>query len=317
MSIKATLAGICHSIKIPRACYPAKKVLIVEGGGMRGIFAAGALHAFSDRGYFPWKLIIGTSAGAITATVYAAGQIHLLRDVFFTDLLSGNFVQLSNLFRSSKHVIDLDRLVEKLFHHDEALNLRALRRGCPVLVTATRFHTEKPPETVFLHSKKDDLRQALKASAALPIFYSGFVTCSNQQLLDGGILNAIPYSKALKMGYREEDILVVVTRKKGFRKRPLSLGYRTFYESYYREPQYRHLLEAIKNQYLAYNKFLDSLEHEHKKIDVIYPPDDFRVDRLTKDAKKIIDGFEQGIQAGKQFLLNRRREAQEPHEHSR
>jgi len=53
-----------------------------------------------------------------------------------------------------------------------------------------------------------------------------------------------------------------------------------------------------------YNALLDELEHKHKKISIIYPPDDFTVDRLTRDHKKILQGFEQGVQAGKNFLLS-------------
>ena len=39
--------------------YPSKKVLVLEGGGMRGIFLSGVLQAFTDRFYFPWKMIVG------------------------------------------------------------------------------------------------------------------------------------------------------------------------------------------------------------------------------------------------------------------
>ena len=46
--------------------FPEKKVLVLEGGGMRGIFLTGVLQAFTDRGYFPWKLLVGSSAGSLT-----------------------------------------------------------------------------------------------------------------------------------------------------------------------------------------------------------------------------------------------------------
>jgi predicted patatin/cPLA2 family phospholipase len=59
-----------------------KKVLVLEGGGMRGVFLTGVLQAFADRNYFPFELIIGSSAGALTGCAYAARQIHISRDAF-------------------------------------------------------------------------------------------------------------------------------------------------------------------------------------------------------------------------------------------
>ena len=55
-----------RNLKRTGQTFPAKKALVIEGGGMRGIFLTGVLQAFTDRGYFPWKLIIGSSAGALT-----------------------------------------------------------------------------------------------------------------------------------------------------------------------------------------------------------------------------------------------------------
>lgn len=43
-----------------------KSALVVEGGGMRGIFAAGVLHAFGKVGFDPFDLYIGVSAGRAT-----------------------------------------------------------------------------------------------------------------------------------------------------------------------------------------------------------------------------------------------------------
>ena len=51
---------------------------------------------------------------------------------------------------------------------------------------------------------------------------------------------------------------------------------------------------------------LDNLERVYRGIDVIYPPDDFRVDRLTNDQEKILEGFEQGVYAGIAFLKGKK-----------
>ncbi len=282
--------------------YPKKKVLVLEGGGMRGIFLTGVLQSFTDRGYFPFTHITGSSAGALTGTAYAARQIHISRDAFFSELLSGKFIQLSNILRAEKHILNLDWMVDTIIKGKEPLNIRYLKRSTPVIITATHCSENNPPETVYLNSRKDDIVIALKATAAIPVLYRGFVDYNDYQFLDGGLLDPVPYKKALDMGYREDEILVILTRKKGYRKKEESFWIRTIYESYYREHKYRFLVQAMENRYMMYNRIIDELEHVHTGIDIIYPPGDFKVDRLSQDPRRIMEGFEQGVRAGRNYL---------------
>jgi predicted patatin/cPLA2 family phospholipase len=269
---------------------------------MRGIFLTGVLHAFSDRKYSPWKLLIGSSAGALTGTAYITGQIHLARDAYFTKLLTGKFIQLSNIFSREKHVLDLDWMVNTIIQGTEPFDMSRLKTLPPVLITATNCPDNKAPYTVYLNSRKDDIHTALKATAAIPFLYRGFVEYKGYHLLDGGHLDPIPYKKALELGYKKEDILVIVTRPKGYRKKEESYWIKTLYESYYKEERYRHLVESLNNRYLMYNKILDELETEYSDIHVIYPPAEFEVDRLTRDPKKILEGFEHGVAEAVKFL---------------
>lgn len=282
--------------------FPKKKVLVLEGGGMRGIFLTGVLQAFADRGYFPFKKILGSSAGALTGTAYAARQIYIARDAFFSELLSGNFIQLSNILRVEQHILNLDWMVETIIQGQDPLNITYLKRSIPVIITATHCSEHNPPETIYLNSKKDDILVSLKATAAIPVLYRGFVHYGDYKFLDGGLLDPVPYKKALEMGYKEDEILVVLTRKKGYRKKEESFWIRTIYESYYRDEKHRFLVQAMENRFMMYNRIIDELEHVHTGIDIIYPPDDFNVDRLSKDPRRIMEGFEQGVHAGRNFL---------------
>jgi len=286
--------------------YPQKKVLVLEGGGMRGIFLTGVMQAFTDRAYFPWKLIIGSSAGALTGTAYAAGQIHLARDAFFTELLTGDFIKISNIVHLEKHILNLDWMIDTIIKGDEPLNIRRLKKSCPVLITATHCLITRPPETVYLNSREDNIPAALKATAAIPFLYRNFVKYKHYKFLDGALLDPIPYKKALEMGFKEEDILIVTTRQKGYRKKQESFWIKMLYESYYKDPKHKHLLEAL-NRYEEYNKLRDELECKDSKIDIIYPPENFRVNRLSQDGERILEGFEQGVKAAKDWLYKNKR----------
>ncbi len=274
---------------------------------MRGIFLVGVLQAFAERGYFPWKLAIGSSAGALTAAAYMAGQIYLARDAFFTRLLSNEFIHYSNIFKQDRHILDLDWMIDTIINSREKLDIKKLRQSCPLLITATVIHEDLPPKTIFLDSKTDDPLTALKATAALPYLYRGFVRYKDQLLLDGGLLAPVPYQKALSLGYREEDILVILTRPKGYRKKKESFWTRTLYEHYYKDPKYTPLVESLLSRHESYNQILHELENKYKGIEIIYPPGDFEVKRLTRDEKKILAGFEQGITAAITYLNSKKK----------
>ena len=59
------------------------RALLVEGGGVRAAFAAGVLDALLEHDE-PFDLVAGTSAGALLAAAYLAGQkgrsLRVLRD---------------------------------------------------------------------------------------------------------------------------------------------------------------------------------------------------------------------------------------------
>src|SRR3954471_14941575 len=55
--------------------------LVLEGGGVKGIALVGALSILEEHGFLPQNLA-GSSAGAIVATLYAAGyKAAELRDI--------------------------------------------------------------------------------------------------------------------------------------------------------------------------------------------------------------------------------------------
>ena len=282
--------------------YPKKKVLVLEGGGMRGVFLTGVLQAFTDRKYFPWKLIIGSSAGALSGAAYAAEQIHLARDAFFTLLTTKNFISYFNVLNREKHILDLDWMADTILGGEDPLDIEKLKKTCPLIITTSHISIKGPPKKVYLNSKKDNIITALKASAAVPFLYRGFVKYKNYNLLDGALLDPLPFHKALEMDFRQEEILVVVSRNREYRKRQESFWVKTLYDNYYKDEKYRGLIEALDNRYIRYNKVLDDLYQNHSKISVIDPPLNFTLSRLAKDHDELLKGFELGITAAKAWL---------------
>lgn len=280
-----------------------RKALVIEGGGMRGVFIAGVLQSFVDHNYFPWKIIGGSSAGALMGTAYAAGQIYIARDLFFTDVIDGNFISISNVLKKKKHIVNLDWLIDRIAFADEPLNVKALRKNCPVIITATNVKDATDPETIYLNTHKDDIFTALKATAALPYLYRGFVEYKDYKFLDGAMIDPLPYDYIKRQGFKDKDITIILTRPRGYRKKSESFWVSALYESYYKEEKYRPFLKVLDNRFMRYNAFLDDLEQNHPDLNIVYPPKNFRVDRITRDPLALMKGFQQGVAAGKRYLF--------------
>ena len=95
---------------------PHRVGLVIEGGGMRGVISAGALREMLHLGLTPrcFDAVYGSSAGAMNATYYIAGQPEGV-DAYVEDLCDGNFLSLRRLVpfitlpkRSSKRVVAKD-----------------------------------------------------------------------------------------------------------------------------------------------------------------------------------------------------------------
>ena len=69
-----------------------KRALVVEGGAMRGIFAAGVLDSFQQQQYYPFDLVVGVSAGATSAAGYLTGMPNVTAALSYVWQPSGTFL---------------------------------------------------------------------------------------------------------------------------------------------------------------------------------------------------------------------------------
>jgi predicted patatin/cPLA2 family phospholipase len=180
---------------------------------MRGVFAAGVLDAFATRGFAPFDLAIGTSAGAAALASHLAGQVGrnwrclsgLMRRAEFVHPLRGAWRALRR-----GHWMDLDWLFAACERQDP-LDVRALACcGVEFLVAATSADTGEP---VYLAPDAGDTSAVLKASSAVPLLYRGPVEVRGHRLVDGGVAAAIPVGEAYRRGARR--IVVVRSRASG------------------------------------------------------------------------------------------------------
>ena len=262
--------------------------LVVQGGGMRGIYSMAALVTMEECGLGgSFDHVFGSSAGAINGAYLLANQAGLACSVYFDDICNKDFL---NFFRPRK-VIDIDFLIDEILTHRKPLDVRAVMKSRSVLhILLTDFLTG---EVVVLTNQDQtlDLLEALRATSALPILYHKSVTVNSRQYIDGGIRGAIPLEHAIRCGCT--DIVVVLTRDLSFRRnRP------SFVERLVRRILLRNYPKVTRDLFLTedteFNRTMKIIENPADfgfkgRLTVIYPSDLQRmVKRITSNRDRLL-----------------------------
>ena len=277
---KPTMANLTHNIT---SC----SGLVLEGGGMRGVFTCGVLDSLMDRGIlFPYA--IGVSAGACNGLSYMSGQrgrakfsnIDLLekhRYIGFRHLLTkGNIMDFDLLFHEFP-----ERIIPYDYAAYEANEAR-------YEMVTTNCLTGEP---CYLSEKHDPKRiiDIVKASSSLP-FVMPISYVDGMAMLDGGISDSIPVRHAMDLGY--DNLVVVLTRNKGYRK---SEKQRVPFWAYRKYPALR---EAIRTRNLRYNSDMELIERleAEGRIIVIRPERPIVVGRMERDSNKLLALYDEGYE---------------------
>ena len=262
--------------------------LILEGGGMRGVYTCGVLDNLMDRGIrFPYT--IGVSAGACNGLSYMSEQRG--RGKFSNiDLLEKyRYIGLKQLIFKG-NIMDFDLLFHKFpeeiipYHYDK---FAACKERFEMVTTSCRTG-----RACYYDEKMDPVRiiDIVKASSSLP-FVSPISYVDGEPMLDGGIADSIPLLRARELEF--DNNLVVLTRNKGYRKpqKPTTVPW-FFYRKY---PLLR---EAIRRRNTLYNEQIDLVERLEDKgeLVVIRPQKPITVDRIERDTRKLLDLYNEGYE---------------------
>ncbi|HEX4959886.1 MAG TPA: patatin-like phospholipase family protein [Thermoanaerobaculia bacterium] len=204
-----------------------KLALVVEGGGMRGIYSAGSLVGLEFLGMRDvFDDVYGTSAGAINAAYYLAGQGSFGITIYYQDLEGFKFV---NRLRLTK-MADIDFLYDEVIPKRKPLDVeRVLASRSRFFITLTGVDTG----TGFLVQAQEastPLIRILKGSAALPLAYNRPVEVEGRPCLDGGVANGIAIHEALEHGCT--DVLVLLTRPESYVSPPVGSLERWFFSRF-------------------------------------------------------------------------------------
>lgn len=282
--------------------HPTRRALVVEGGGMRGIFSTGVLDAFSEAGYRPFDVCFGVSAGATNLAAWLADQSGRNYTVISDHSCRPPFIDFKR-FLMGGHWLDLDWLWEVTIREIRLDLARFEQQPIPLYVVVTRI---ADGEAAYLRATAANLEALLKASCAVPVVYRDFPVIDGERLTDGGVADSIPVRKAHAMGARE--ITVVLSRPMGYRKTRFKAPW-LLRRLLKRQPR---LAQAMIDRHQAYNRAIDFIEAPPVdcRIRIVAPPRGFAVGRVTTDRTKLDAGYAMGLEAGRTALSEDRRNAE-------
>lgn len=267
--------------------------LVLEGGGMRGVYTCGVLEYFMERDLY-FNYIIGVSAGACNAASYISKQRGRNEKVNIGFVNDSRYMSFRNLVRG-KSIFGMDFIFDEIPNKHVPFDFETFHKSsCEFLIGVTDCNTGEP-----LYLNKEDVNNkfnALRATSSLPIV-SPIVNFKGHELLDGGISDSIPIVKSIKDGNKKN--VIVLTRNEGYRKNQMKFGNLVKFK--YRN--YPFLIEAMMNRHKKYNEtleYIEKLETEGKAI-VIRPSKKLTIDKFEKNPEKLHELFQNGYEDAKNF----------------
>ncbi|PKQ68467.1 patatin family protein [Labilibaculum manganireducens] len=268
-----------------------KTALVVEGGAMRGIFAAGVLDQFIEMEFNPFHSVLGVSAGAVNAATYLSRQRKRNFKMFTDYSLRPEYISWKK-FLAGGHLMDLDWSWD-ITTRELPIDLDVLFANNPDFEIGVTMNSDG--RSVFIKPDAESLSHVMKASCTVPLFYRNFLKIDGQIVSDGGVSAPIPIQRAVEKG--AVKIMVIRSRPNSFRMKKgmeSKLGRLLF-------RKHPGLVKALLNRPDNYNSSIDFIQNPPQNIQIldICPPESFKTKRFTQDYATLVTDYELGREMGR------------------
>ena len=261
--------------------------LLLEGGGMRGLYTAGVLDIFMEKGIHIDE-IIGVSAGALFGINYKSNQMGRIVRYNKKYAKNKNYMGMYSLLTTG-NIMNEEFCFNKIVNELDPIDYETYKDSkVEFYAVVTNIETGKAEYIKIDDLKDKDNLEYLRASGSMP-FVSKPVNIQNKKYLDGGIADSIPIDKMMHMDY--DKVIVILTRPKEYRKKKSN---QVFPKLYYRK--YPKFAEAINHRYQMYNKEIDKVSDLEKegKIFVIRPSKLVKIKRIEKNEHRMQEMYDLG-----------------------
>lgn len=276
--------------------------LVVEGGGMRGSVSGGMALGLDELGLADgFDAAYGSSAGTLNAMWLLGGRI---RDGMPTWTDPGLNKELISWRRvvGKRPIVDVERLIERRYEQlSPGLFASVLASKTELHPIATEVSTGGAVDLNRHIRDEVSLREAIRASATLPLLAGDPVTIGGARYLDAGLSAAIPLHAALADG--ATHVLVLRSRRRGETVTPSTgMGAKATTRMLSRiDPAVASAFLSRAERELADERLLEQHDLDPAKtphvMSIRPAPDSAVPKRLERDVEVIKAGLEAGRQA--------------------
>ena len=262
--------------------------LVLEGGGMKGVYTTGVLDFFLEKG-IEFSSVYGVSAGAIHMASYLSKQKKRSIEIAADYADSKKYWGVESLLLTGDlfNVETCYHLIPTYLHPYDYETFNRYRGKAYSVVTNISTGQAEYMHITDMNRDIDKIR----ASASMPLV-SRNVKIDGAYYLDGGIADSVPIQRSISDG--NEKNIVVLTKEEGYRRQqasPLMLaavGLR-----YIRFPR---VYEVMRDRATLYNGTMKYLARQQAcgRAYVIRPKTKSDVGRVEKDGSKLWALYEQG-----------------------
>lgn len=262
-----------------------KTCLVLEGGGLRGIYTAGVLDEMLNDN-IKVDAIIGVSMGALIGINYKSKQRERAIRYNLRYCNDKRYIGLHSLIKTG-NIANKEFAYYKLPNELDKFDYDTYKKSkIKFYVTVTNLETGEA-EYIEIKDAKDNI-EYFRASSSIP-GVSRIVEIDGKKYLDGGIADSIPVKKALDLGY--DRVIVVLTRPIEYRKKLTEMKWLQA-----RYKKYPKFMKAIAKRNKSYNEKVDRIIKLEKegKVFCIRPSRKVKIKRIEKDERIILEQYNLG-----------------------
>lgn len=259
--------------------------LVLEGGAMRGVFEAGVLDVFIEKG-LRFRKVVGTSAGAMQGMCYISGQKGRNIRINTTYCNDPRYMGIKHLLRE-KNYFNFKFMFGELANELDPMDMETYRASDTELyAVVTDGQTGKAHYISNKSRSEEDFVKAVEASASIPVL-SPPVEIDGIPYVDGGLaIPLVPFYDELPFPVKKS--VYILTRPISYRKRQMPYFLRKMAEAVWGR-KYPAIVDSMCTIPERYNARLEKILQMEKEGDVFIfrPENPVKVSRAERNPAKL------------------------------
>ena len=264
-----------------------KTSLVLEGGGMRGAYTAGALSWLLDEG-IEFDNAYGISTGAVHLCSFLLKNQKYLHDLPIYYIVDKRVIGVIPFLRSGR-IVDYFFLFREFLPNEIGFDISGLKD----VKTEGKIglYECELGKTVY-KSVQEISMDELHASTSLPLIGKLMEINKDRHIMDGGITEMIPINEAIKDGCTKH--LIITTKPASFVRKPAKKAVVDLMYLVY--PKWRSIGDDYNVRHLNYNDQISKIKalEENNDAVYVYPSRETNVTRLGGKVEDLEDLFELG-----------------------